>query len=111
MNSKHADMTVTVNLFPTEAGGRRGPTPSDKFHCVMVIDEMNFDVRIYLEGIGSICPGQTVSVPIKFLDWERARKTCSVGKKVFLREGRRIGDGVIDTITHNDDDEGKDVCS
>lgn len=109
MKDRFADITATLNLFPTEAGGRLGPTPSDKFSCVMVIDEMNFDVRIYLDGIGSIYPSQTVRVPVRFLDWEHAEKLCSVGKRIFLREGRIIGDGVIDEITLKDDGGGKDT--
>jgi hypothetical protein len=97
-----ADIIVTVTLFPTEAGGRRGPTPAQSFNCMMEIDTRNFDVRLNLDGIGSISPGQTAIVPVSFLDPERARKCCSVGKKFLLRELGVIGGGVIDKIIFDD---------
>lgn len=64
----------------------------------MVIDEKNLDVRLHLENIGSISPGQTVRVPISFLDREYAKPYCSVGKKIFLREVNIIGDGMIEEV-------------
>lgn len=98
MKNQLADIIATVTLFPTDAGGRRGPTPDGKFSCLMIIDEKNLDVRLHLEKIGSISPGQTVRVPISFLDREYAQTYCSVGKKFFLREVNIIGDGVIEEI-------------
>jgi hypothetical protein len=97
-----ADITATVNFIPTDAGGRRGPTPGGKFNCLMVIDENNFDVRLHLEGTGPISPGQTARVPISFLDLEQAKKYCSVGKTFILREVRPIGRGVIEEIAFFD---------
>lgn len=103
MKNQLADIIATVNLFSTDKGGRCGPTPNEKFNCLMTIDEKNFDVRLHLEGIGSISPGQTVRVPVSFLDREHAKKYCSVGKKFLLREITTIGDGIIDEIVFLDD--------
>ena len=64
----------------------------------MVIDERNFDVRLHLEGIGPISPGQTLTVPISFLDREDAKAHCAPGKKFVLREVEPIGDGVIEDV-------------
>jgi hypothetical protein len=101
--NQFADITATVNLFSTHAGGRRGPTPGGKFNCLMVIDEKNFDVRLHLEGTGAISPGQTAKIPISFLDREHAKRHCSVGKTFILREVSPIGDGVIDEVALEDD--------
>ncbi len=98
-----ADIIATVNFFPTDAGGRRGPTPGGKFNCLMAINEKNFDVRLHLEGTGAISPGQTARVPISFLDREQAKKYCSIGKTFILREVSPIGDGVIDEMAFLDD--------
>jgi hypothetical protein len=98
VKGQFGEIIARVRLFLADAGGRGGPTPSDKFGCLMVIDEKNFDVRIHLEQIGSISPGQTAKVLVSFLDWECARKYCSVGKKFFLRELKTVGDGVIEEI-------------
>lgn len=107
MKGQHSDIIATVSLFPTEVGGRQGPTPNDMYGCLMVIDNNNYDIKINLEDAGSIFPGQTVRVPVRFLDWERARESCSVGKRFILREVYTIGAGVIDEITLLDDGGGK----
>ena len=98
MQSHRADVTATVFLFPTDAGGRSGPTPASTFNCLMVIDEINFDVRLHLEETGAISPGQTVQVPISFLTPEQARQYCSVGKEFLLREISLIGKGKIEAV-------------
>jgi hypothetical protein len=64
----------------------------------MKIDEQNFDVRLHLEKIGSISPGQKTRVPISFLNLKLARKHCSVGKRFSLREAKVIADGIIEEI-------------
>jgi hypothetical protein len=103
MKKQFVDIIATVHLFPTDAGGRRGPTPPGKFNCLMVIEEKNFDVRLHLEATGAMAPGQTAKVPISFLDRECAKKYCSVGKTFVLREVRPIGDGVMDEMAFLDD--------
>jgi hypothetical protein len=101
MKKKSADIIATVNLFPSNAGGRRGPTPDGKFHCMITMDQQNFDVRLDLEDIGSISPGQTVKVPICFLDPEHAKKHWAIGKAFTLREGKIIGDGIIHSFSRS----------
>jgi hypothetical protein len=96
LNPDH--VVATVQLFPTDAGGRRGPTPADIFNCLMLIDNEVFSVRLYLDGVGSILPGQTARVLIRFLYPERARQYCAVGKMFNLREISAIGDGVIEEV-------------
>lgn len=76
--------------------------PLGHFNCVMTIDEHNFDVRLHLESVGSISPGQKVRVPISFLDLKLAKQHCSVGKTFTLREDRVIGEGVIETTLFSD---------
>ena len=96
MKNGLGDLAVTLSLFPTDKGGRLGPTPNVWFGCLMVIDGKNFDVRLDLREVGSISPGQTVNVPVSFLDWEFAKDYCTLGKKFFLREVHMIGEGLIE---------------
>ena len=103
MKNQLADIIAIVHLFPTDAGGRHGPTPGGKFNCLMVIGGKNFDVRLHLESTGPLSPGQTARVPISFLDREHAKKYCSVGKGFILREVNPIGDGVIVEVAFLDD--------
>jgi hypothetical protein len=98
VGSQRGDFVVSLNLFPTDDGGRHGPTPAGHFNCLMTIDEQNFDVRLHLESVGSISPGQQARVPISFLNLKLARKHCSVGQRFSLRESKVIGDGVIEEI-------------
>lgn len=92
------DLVARVTLLPTDAGGRHSPTPTGIFNCIMMIDGENFDIRLHLGEIGSISPGQTVRVPLSFLDLEHAKKHCSVGKAFSLRELHTMGSGTIDEI-------------
>jgi hypothetical protein len=92
------DIIAVVHLYETAADSRRGPTPADQFRCIMVIDDRNFDVQLDLRDAGRLHPGETRAVPVKFLDWECARKSCRSGKPFLLREIRTIGEGVIQEI-------------
>jgi hypothetical protein len=91
------DAIATIHLYATAKGGRRGPTPASVFHTLLSIDERNFDARLYFEG--SICPGDTIKVSIRFLYAEDAQRYFFVGKKFFILEGRVIGEGVIEEVS------------
>jgi hypothetical protein len=64
----------------------------------MSIGDRNFDVRVHLDRVGSLHPGQTAIVPISFYDLDFARHFVGVGKKFKLRESKVIGDGVIEEV-------------
>jgi hypothetical protein len=99
--SFRADILAEVHLLPTENGGRRGPTPADKFGCPVGIGSEFFDMRIDLSGIGSLSPGQTARVPIKFLRPDFVLPLLRVGSEFTLWEGRTIGHGrVIEMHAH-----------
>lgn len=98
MDKQRGDILVSLSLLPTASGGRHGPTPAGHFNCLMTVGEQNFDVRLHLEKIGSISPGQKTRVPISFLNLKLARKHCSVGKRFSLREAKVIADGIIEEI-------------
>jgi hypothetical protein len=66
----------------------------------MVVDGKNFDVRLDLQDVGAISPGQTVKVPISFLDWEYARNYCAAGMRFLLRVVNTIGEGVIEELSN-----------
>jgi hypothetical protein len=94
-----ADIVSTVHFYKTENGGRKGPTPVDKFHCIIKLNEEFFDVRMYLDQIGAIWPGQTVhQVPMRFLSPSLVRPYCSVGTQFLLREVGFIGEGTIEKV-------------
>ena len=61
----------------------------------MIIDDHNFDVRLHLDQIGSLRPGQAAVVPISFLDPEFAKGLVTEGMLFKLREANVIGAGVI----------------
>jgi hypothetical protein len=98
VGSPRGDIEVSLKLFSMEGGGRSGPTPPGHFNCLMTIDDYNFDVRLQLENVGSISPGQKVRVPISFLNLKLAKQYCTLGRTFTLRESRVIGDGVIESI-------------
>jgi len=65
------------------------------FKCIMIIGDRNFDVRLHLDQIGSLHPGQEALVPVSFLDPEFAKRFVAEGMAFKLREARVIGEGVV----------------
>jgi hypothetical protein len=91
---KH-DILARVTFFRTEEGGRKGPTSSTHFGYPFVMDDQMNDCRFFLEGIGSISPGQTVDVPIAFLFPKLVVDRLKVGRKFKLWEMGIIAEGEI----------------
>jgi hypothetical protein len=92
------DMIATVRLYPTEAGGRRGPTPPDMFGCPLEFERDKFDCRLFLQEVGSLAPGATAKVPIAFLFPELIKPRLKVGSRFTLWEMRTIAEGVVEEI-------------
>jgi hypothetical protein len=92
------DLIAKVTLLPTSQGGRRGPTPSDLQNCIMTIGDRNFDVRLHLDRIGPLRPGQAAVVYISFLDPEFAKGFVTEGVPFKLREAKVIGAGIIEEL-------------
>jgi hypothetical protein len=93
-----ADIIARVRLYETGRGGRQGPTPPDRFGCVFEIDGEYFDCRLLLEGVGSLAPGQTATVPIKFLHPDLLVGRLSDSVVFHLWEGKPIAEGEIKQI-------------
>jgi len=89
------DACATIELFPTEQGGRKGATPSNFFGCVFVIHDKKFDGRIILKDTGAIRPGGHATAPIKFLDSVAVLEFISPGMTFELWEMGTIGKGQI----------------
>jgi hypothetical protein len=92
------DAIASIRLLATNEGGRRSPTPDDRLGCIMVIGGRNLDVRLDLSRTGSLKPGQSATVPMRFLDREFARCFVTLGATFKLRDGRIIGEGSIDDV-------------
>lgn len=93
-----ADIIAVIRLFSSKDGGRSGPTPKDKLHCMMVLGEQHFDVRIHLDNIGALQPGQDATVPISFFSLDLAKHLVHRGAKFKLREMKVIGEGTIEEV-------------
>jgi hypothetical protein len=89
------DILATITLYEK---GRRGPTPATELHCMMIINEHTFDVRLYFDRTGALSPGQTAEVPVRFLCPEDAARYVAVGETFVLRELHPIGEGVVKEV-------------
>lgn len=98
MTDKSWDVIAAIKLFATEEGGRQGPTPANRFGCMMQVGDLVLDMRMHLDQVGSLSPGQEAIVPISFLNPGLAAKYCSIGLSFKLREVRTIGEGQIKEI-------------
>ncbi len=90
------DIVATVELARSDQGGRAGPTPPDKFGCVMKLNGHNHDVRLLLDR--PLAPGDTRQVGIIFLDPETALSHVGVGATFLLWEGPTIGSGIVEQV-------------
>jgi len=98
MHNQKGDVLAEVKFCPTQCGGRQGPTPTDELHCILSIDSLNFDVRIYFGAHGPVSPGEKILAPIRFLHINAAMPHLAVGRTFTLRERTTIADGVITKI-------------
>ncbi|WBY08316.1 hypothetical protein PIB19_01960 [Sphingomonas sp. 7/4-4] len=90
------DIVAEITMYSTDLGGRQGPTPKDKFNCIMQASNHAFDIRINLNDHGSLMPGDRARVPVQFLYPDLAKDYCTVGTKFVLREIGIIGEGVVE---------------
>ena len=88
------EIIAEVYFYPTEEGGRQGPTPDTFFGCIFVYKEKNYDCRLLLNDIGSIHPGQKVIVPIVFL-FSDVLKLLKEGAKFYLWDMGNKAEGKV----------------
>ena len=85
-----------VRLLKTTEGGREQPTPPDFFDCSVDTSGEYFGMRMDLHRTGSLSPGSTAQVPIRFLRPEFILPWLGVGAEFSLREvGKIIGSGKV----------------
>lgn len=84
-----------VSFKTTAEGGRQGPTPSDRFGCMLGIEGKYFDCLILVSECGPIAPGERKVVPIVFLYPELAMPLAVVGTRFVLREHKEIAHGTV----------------
>jgi len=92
------DVIAKIKLYGTDAGGRYGPLPSDQFGCLVEINGEYFDCHLMSEGIGSLRPGQTEVVPIKFLRPDLVCPLLRISQDFRLWDGKAVGNGEVQEI-------------
>lgn len=93
------DIIAKLQFHNTADGGREGPIyGTNIFKCLFVFDRELYDCGLLLDEQNSICPGQTVTVPIRFLVPELLQRRLRPGDKFQLREVRTIADGEVESV-------------
>ena len=92
------EIIARIRFYSTKEGGRAGPTPTDTLRCMFVLGEEMYDCVLVLKDIGSVRPGETVTVPIQFLVPDLLRGRLESGDKFYLRELRVIAEGVVQSV-------------
>ena len=89
-----------IKLFPTENGGRAGPTPSHFFNFLCRIDGKNYDCRMMLADNGSIRPGDTAEdIPLVFLFWDAVKPKIQKDTSFEICDGFKVvGEGLINSV-------------
>jgi hypothetical protein len=89
------DSIVRVHFFPTEEGGRKGPTPPKVFRCIFDYEGELFDCGLLLDDSGPLVPGETRIVSLVFLFPQYIKHRLSPGSRFSLREAKPIGEGEV----------------
>lgn len=89
------DALVELRLFPSDAGGRAGPTPPGWWGCPLSINGDLFDGRFDLSETGPLQPGESRVVPVKFLSPDIVRTRITGGQELQVWEGGFIGEAAV----------------
>ncbi len=101
MTNSPPDIIAEIHFLPTESGGRKQPTPSGRFGCPFLFEGEYFDCVMFLDDIGSIAPGSTVTLPIWFLSPSLIKPRLNLGSAFDLWELRVIANGTVLEILDN----------
>ncbi len=98
MTKGQAHIVARLRFYSSDEGGRKVPTPADRFGCIFSFEGENFDCFLLVQETGPLKPGNTAQVPIIFLHPELIRDQLSVGSHFTLRELHPIADGRVERI-------------
>jgi hypothetical protein len=88
-------LLADIQFLPTAEGGRRGPTPPERFGCPLEFEGEYFDCLLDLSERGPVVPGEFVRVPVAFLCPELILPRLAVGATFTLWEKRTIARGTV----------------
>jgi hypothetical protein len=96
MAKTNGDIVATVQLYPTESGGRKGPTPPNRFGCLFEFEGEKFDCILFLDS--ALSPGATAVVSVAFLYPSLVKPRLRAGSRFSLWELGTIGEGVVQEV-------------
>lgn len=88
------DILIEVRFNTPDEDGRKTPISGNTYSCPLFIDEEAFDCRIQI-GNQVIVLGVWYQLAVKFLIRDRAVSKLSLGKSIFLWEGKKIAQGKV----------------
>ncbi len=95
------DIIASVRFYPTEKGGRKGPTPRHIFRCQLEFEDEKFDCGLHLESVGPLIPGMLATVPITLLFPALIKARLKVGSRFTLWELGEIACGVVEKVSND----------
>jgi len=97
LKSKKPHIYAKIQFYTTEEGGRKTPTNDKWFGCPAIINNLYYDCILLLFYFGSIKPGDTVEVPIVFINKDVV-KLLKNGDRFELWDGRVFAEGIVNKI-------------
>lgn len=88
------DFVAEIVLYATDNNGRSGPTPPDKWGCLLGVDEQYSDCRVLLNGT-PLAPGERRLVQVKLLDPDASLGRFTPGRRFTVFDGRIVGEGKV----------------
>lgn len=90
------DIIAQVHLATTAEGGRSNVISAAQFECLFRLNGEDFFCRLLLDQTGqTLAPGETATIPIKFLSPQLVKPLLRVGGKFELRELRVFAYGKV----------------
>jgi hypothetical protein len=102
MDELPADIVATIGFHPTDQGGRKEPTSSDRFRCPFEYQGEFFDCILDLNETGPVRPGEQVTVPVVFLFPDLIKPRLNKGHRFTLWDMRTIADGIVVEIVERE---------
>lgn len=91
------DILIRIRFKTEEEGGRKLLLKEGIYSCPMIIDNDSFDCRVLIKN-NLVELNNDYKLQVKFLNFDLAKKNIILGKKIFLWEGKKIAEGIIEEI-------------
>lgn len=83
------DLTLNIQMYASSSGGRKGPTPPNRFKCILKVMNELHDCLLILDKNGPLLPGKNATVDVVLLMPDLLKDRLKKGQEIYLCEGSK----------------------